>query len=249
MNYYGSNDWRDYHLAHYGVKGMKWNKHLKAATDWWRRDVTGSYYRKKAERHDMQAFASKTNNDPKISPNADLRKNSYDLKRGAYKAAVNRTKRYAKNKANETVHNAAALAYRKKYEDSLFGKAGKAGKSAGKAIASGAKKIGKSFVDSARTNGKKFKEFTKTHTPKTDKAVRSGVERVQKTLGRLTNKKSTTKSATTKSSINRPHSRKPKIVPRIKPVTVKKKERIVYGLSGLNDVLNGKKKKKKKKIW
>ena len=29
MEYYGANDWRDY-LAHYGVKGMKWDKHLKA---------------------------------------------------------------------------------------------------------------------------------------------------------------------------------------------------------------------------
>lgn len=25
--YYGGNDWRDYHLAHYGVKGMKWKNH------------------------------------------------------------------------------------------------------------------------------------------------------------------------------------------------------------------------------
>ena len=26
MDYYGDNDWRDYHLAHYGKKGMKWGK-------------------------------------------------------------------------------------------------------------------------------------------------------------------------------------------------------------------------------
>lgn len=26
MDYYGNNDWRDYHLAHYGKKGMKWGK-------------------------------------------------------------------------------------------------------------------------------------------------------------------------------------------------------------------------------
>lgn len=36
MQYYGNNDWRDYHLAHYGVKGMKWHKHLKATTEWWK---------------------------------------------------------------------------------------------------------------------------------------------------------------------------------------------------------------------
>lgn len=30
MEYYGNNDWRDYlALKHYGVKGMKWHKHLK----------------------------------------------------------------------------------------------------------------------------------------------------------------------------------------------------------------------------
>lgn len=24
MDYYGNNDWRDYHLAHFGIKGMHW---------------------------------------------------------------------------------------------------------------------------------------------------------------------------------------------------------------------------------
>lgn len=33
MEYYGHNDWRDYHLAHYGVKGMQWHKHLKSVED------------------------------------------------------------------------------------------------------------------------------------------------------------------------------------------------------------------------
>lgn len=32
MEYYGANDWRNY-LAHYGVKGMKWDKHLKAKSE------------------------------------------------------------------------------------------------------------------------------------------------------------------------------------------------------------------------
>lgn len=35
MDYYGNNDWRDYHLSHYGVKGMKKGKHLPG-TDWWK---------------------------------------------------------------------------------------------------------------------------------------------------------------------------------------------------------------------
>jgi hypothetical protein len=35
MEYYGNNDWRDYHLAHFGVKGMKWGRHDKARTHWW----------------------------------------------------------------------------------------------------------------------------------------------------------------------------------------------------------------------
>lgn len=32
MEYYGFNDWRDYHLAHYGVKGMKWGEHKFSST-------------------------------------------------------------------------------------------------------------------------------------------------------------------------------------------------------------------------
>lgn len=35
MEYYGHNDWRDYHLAHYGRKGMKKGKHLPG-TEWWK---------------------------------------------------------------------------------------------------------------------------------------------------------------------------------------------------------------------
>lgn len=35
MEYYGHNDWRDYHLAHFGVKGMSWGKHLPG-TEWWK---------------------------------------------------------------------------------------------------------------------------------------------------------------------------------------------------------------------
>lgn len=57
MEYYGNNDWRDYHLAHYGVKGMKWGRHDKARTPWWENAgrvigngasaVAGVFYRKK----------------------------------------------------------------------------------------------------------------------------------------------------------------------------------------------------------
>lgn len=51
---YSNNDFRYYkegeYLAHYGVKGMKWHKHLKAATDWWKYDVTGSGYKEDAKK-------------------------------------------------------------------------------------------------------------------------------------------------------------------------------------------------------
>lgn len=39
MDYYGNNDWRDYHLSHYGVKGMKKGKHLPGTT-WWKEGLT-----------------------------------------------------------------------------------------------------------------------------------------------------------------------------------------------------------------
>ena len=59
MQHYGNNDWRDYHLAHYGVKGMKKGKHLPGTSWWqqanglmnkarsnWATKVTGSAYRR-----------------------------------------------------------------------------------------------------------------------------------------------------------------------------------------------------------
>jgi NAD+--asparagine ADP-ribosyltransferase len=61
MEYYGNNDWRDYHLAHYGKKGMKWGKHVKlspqeallqarrnagAAVNSFNRNVLGTQYRR-----------------------------------------------------------------------------------------------------------------------------------------------------------------------------------------------------------
>lgn len=45
--YYGNNDYRDY-LAHHGVKGMKWGKHLFGR-------ITGSYYKDKAADYNTQA--------------------------------------------------------------------------------------------------------------------------------------------------------------------------------------------------
>lgn len=42
------NDFREYsdYLIHYGVKGMKWHEHLKAATDWWNTKITGRDYQR-----------------------------------------------------------------------------------------------------------------------------------------------------------------------------------------------------------
>lgn len=53
MDYYGNNDWRDYHLAHYGRKGMKKGKHLPGTT-WWKdlKDFTGISAMQEAQRQD-----------------------------------------------------------------------------------------------------------------------------------------------------------------------------------------------------
>lgn len=59
---YSNNDFRYYkggsYLAHYGVKGMKWHKHLKAATDWWKYGVTGSGYRDDAQKYKEKSDAA-----------------------------------------------------------------------------------------------------------------------------------------------------------------------------------------------
>lgn len=51
---YSNNDFRYYkggdYLAHYGKKGMKWHKHLKATTNWWDTNVTGSTARSDMKR-------------------------------------------------------------------------------------------------------------------------------------------------------------------------------------------------------
>lgn len=53
MTNYSNNDFRYYkgssYLAHYGKKGMKWKKHLKASSNWWDEKVTGSTARKETK--------------------------------------------------------------------------------------------------------------------------------------------------------------------------------------------------------
>ena len=43
MVYYGNNDYRDY-LAHYGIKGMKWGKHLFGLDNRWNYGVNNKIY-------------------------------------------------------------------------------------------------------------------------------------------------------------------------------------------------------------
>lgn len=83
MEYYGHNDWRDYHLAHYGKKGMKWGKSKKKndyqdkdghsrdphspfqykpikemghdIKSWWKKNISGSDYKKSADKWSAEA--------------------------------------------------------------------------------------------------------------------------------------------------------------------------------------------------
>lgn len=58
------------YLEHYGVKGMKWHKHLKAATEWWKYGDQNSAARGQLMRQ-AQVTRLQGNN---ISPNASARK-------------------------------------------------------------------------------------------------------------------------------------------------------------------------------
>lgn len=89
---YGNNDFRDYkadgmggyHISHYGKKGMKWHKHLKAATDWWKYDVTGSGYKQ-----DAQAAAAKADASHELA-----QKRFSDYQKSGRKADINAAANY-----------------------------------------------------------------------------------------------------------------------------------------------------------
>lgn len=57
MDYYGNNDWRDYHLAHYGRKGMRKGKHLPGIT-WWKELMPGQQLQNQANMYGQMGNAA-----------------------------------------------------------------------------------------------------------------------------------------------------------------------------------------------
>lgn len=153
MEYYGNNDWRDYHLAHFGVKGMKWGKHLKAASDWWNYDVTGQEW-KKSRRHNLNEARKASENLKELVGWRAQSRTQADHKANPkpYEDWYERAMRQERNQISNKVWEADLDD--RKYRQSLFGRGEKAlkkagsavnaaRKSAGKAISSGAKKLSK----------------------------------------------------------------------------------------------------------
>ena len=223
MIYYGGNDYRDY-ISHYGVKGMKWGKHLFG--DIYDRLSGGALSRYR----ENMAVAGRLENLRRNAVRPTIRALNAGVSVGTFKAGNKRDKEWLKY--NDTMYGEAAKARRRQAENTFTGSAisaynktrsaykksgvGGAVKAAvasaprvasfaiGSAFISGLNKIGRSDLE-------KIGDHLNSIGARSLESLRSSIQKGANAVRSLFKKKTPTPTSNTSTRPNRPLARKKKV--------------------------------------